>query len=125
MGTQSAEVQTLTAEVRVLMVGNRQVTLSVYRQLDEVKPEDIEPFGRVRLSHDAHGWIYVVGMGKSGDLVRAKASPWVYCAQLDFDLAPKDQWCFVGGDGDRRYKYPSPLNAAWSALPLIVLAGLR
>jgi hypothetical protein len=43
----TATVETLTAEVRVLMVGSRQVTLSVYGQLDEVGPEDIEPFGRV------------------------------------------------------------------------------
>jgi hypothetical protein len=31
-----AKVEVLTAEVRVLMVGSRQVTLSVYSQLDEV-----------------------------------------------------------------------------------------
>ena len=35
----------LTAEVRVLMVGNRQVTRSVYWQLDYVSPLGIEPFG--------------------------------------------------------------------------------
>lgn len=48
MGTATATVETLTAEVRVLMVGSRQVTLSVYRQLDSVDMWDMEPFGRVR-----------------------------------------------------------------------------
>jgi hypothetical protein len=50
--TQSATVETLTAEVRVLMVGSRQITLSVARQLDWVELEDMEPFGRVRLDAD-------------------------------------------------------------------------
>jgi hypothetical protein len=46
---QSARVDVLTAEVRVLMVGSRQVTLSVFRQLDTLWTTDqFEPFGRVR-----------------------------------------------------------------------------
>lgn len=53
-GAASATVETLTAEVRTLMVGNRQITLSVYRQLDREPYELIEPFGRVRDSQD-HG----------------------------------------------------------------------
>jgi hypothetical protein len=71
--TTVATVKTLTAEVRVLMVGNRQVTLSVYRQLDIVEQDDIEPFGRVNDSKDRGLW--VVGRSSSGDLVRAKAVP--------------------------------------------------
>jgi hypothetical protein len=51
-GSTQATVRTLTAEVKVLMVGNRQVTLSVYRQLDAVRPDQIEPFGRVSDSQD-------------------------------------------------------------------------
>lgn len=43
----TATVEVLTAEVRALMVGSRQVTLSVYRQLDLVSRERMEPFGRV------------------------------------------------------------------------------
>jgi hypothetical protein len=46
----TAEVEVLTAEVRVLMVGSRQITLSVARQLDRVHLLDVEPFGRVRLN---------------------------------------------------------------------------
>jgi hypothetical protein len=45
----TATVEVLTAEVRVLMVGSRQVTLSVARQLDWVERSELEPFGRVRL----------------------------------------------------------------------------
>jgi hypothetical protein len=65
-----ATVKTLTAEVRVLMVGNRQVTLSVYRQLDEVEPDELEPFGRVNDSKDRG--LSVVGRSQTtGELVRA------------------------------------------------------
>lgn len=48
--TNTATVETLTAEVRVLMVGNRQVTLSVAKQLDRVCYEHLEPFGRVEVA---------------------------------------------------------------------------
>lgn len=42
-------METLTAEVRVLMVGSRQVTLSVAKQLDRVAYEDMDPpLGRIR-----------------------------------------------------------------------------
>ena len=54
--TTTAHVEVLTAEVRVLMVGSRQVTLSVYRQLDHVRPGHIEPFGRVRDGAE-DGWV--------------------------------------------------------------------
>jgi len=47
--TSTATVETLTAEVRVLMVGSRQATLSVAKQLDRARYEDMEPMGRVRI----------------------------------------------------------------------------
>lgn len=50
-----ATVEVLTAEVRVLQVGRRQVTLSVVRQLDWANPADVEPFGRVRTGDDLPG----------------------------------------------------------------------
>jgi hypothetical protein len=88
----TALVTTLTAEVRVLMVGNRQVTLSVHRQLDWVKDDEIEPFGRV---HDksqsdlwGSGYVFVVGRDVStGALVKASRSkfPVVSLSQSDFD----------------------------------------
>lgn len=69
----TATVETLTAEVRVLMVGSRQVTLSVFGQLDEVEFEQIEPFGRVRPKNDNDGYIWLVGCDQgSGALVRAR-----------------------------------------------------
>ena len=40
-GTQTATVETLTAEVRVLMVGSRQITPSVVKQLDRVNYERV------------------------------------------------------------------------------------
>ncbi len=49
MASTTATVETLTAEVRVLMVGSRQVTLSVARQLDWCDLSEMEPFGRVRI----------------------------------------------------------------------------
>jgi hypothetical protein len=52
MTVAAARVDVLTAEVRALMVGSRQVTLSVYRQLDATAAEDCEPFGRVRDTRD-------------------------------------------------------------------------
>lgn len=76
MTEQSARVDVLTAEVRTLMVGSRQVTLSVYRQLDEVDEGDIEPFGRV---HDGKGIpLHVSLVGRhpgTGALVRAVHAP--------------------------------------------------
>jgi len=83
MTTTAARVELLTAEVRVLMVGSRQVTLSVYGQLDTVKPGEIEPFGRVRPRAADPGWIYVVGCSArradAGTLVRSARQS---CASL-------------------------------------------
>jgi hypothetical protein len=73
----TATVETLTAEVRVLIVDSRQVTLSVYGQLDEVPCTDIEPFGRVRPRDAEQGRVYIVGRDKeSGALVRSSAWIW-------------------------------------------------
>lgn len=71
-GSHTAEVTALTAEVRALMVGSRQVTLSVYRQLDWVgDDENFEPFGRVRDKFPSG--VEMVGRdGETGSLVRAR-----------------------------------------------------
>ena len=45
----TATVEVLMAEVRVLMVGSRQVTLSVAKQLDRCFLEQMTPMGRVRI----------------------------------------------------------------------------
>jgi hypothetical protein len=64
----SATVETLTAEVRVLMVGSRQVTLSVFRQLDWIDYDEIEPFGRV---NEGDGRVVVGKHTGTGVLARA------------------------------------------------------
>jgi hypothetical protein len=70
--SKTATVETLTAEVRVLMVGTRQVTLSVYGQLDFVEIDAMEPFGRVRPRDAQLDYIYLIGRHlESGSLVRA------------------------------------------------------
>lgn len=72
MTNHTATVEALTAEVRVLMVGSRQVTMSVYAQLDDVDPGQIEPFGRVMPKDAQTGYVHVIGKhAERGDLVRA------------------------------------------------------
>jgi hypothetical protein len=143
----SAHVDVLTAEVRALMIGNRQVTLSVYRQLDTVEPDEIEPFGRVRDSKDGYSELYVIGRHKEGGaLVRSScpqrierpgAPPRI---QNKYDEANRrwrrDITNRSHGDFMREVEQEQaewvrvniilhPNYASWSELPLIVLAGLR
>ena len=69
----TATVETLTAEVRVLMVGSRQITLSVYRQLDSVPIGRIDAFGRVRTKDVSSSSTELVGADiETGGLVRAR-----------------------------------------------------
>lgn len=75
--TQStATVETLTAEVRVLQVGNRQITMSVAKQLDVVDFMRIEAFGRVAISRRDEPCVVVIGRDSdSGALVCADVPP--------------------------------------------------
>jgi hypothetical protein len=66
-----ATVEVLTAEVRVLQVGRRQVTLSVVRQLDWANPADVEPFGRVRTGDSQQGRPEVIGSSGSNPVKSA------------------------------------------------------
>jgi hypothetical protein len=101
--TTTATVQTLTAEVRVLKVGSRQITQSVYWQLDPVEFDEIEPFGRVRTSNCSGNRIRMVGAHReTGELVRSSV------------IKP----------GYREASTAEQFAAA-KAQPLIVLAGLR
>jgi hypothetical protein len=52
--SKSPRVEVLTAEVRVLKVGNGQITRSMYRQLDVATFERFEPFGRVNDIESGH-----------------------------------------------------------------------
>jgi hypothetical protein len=150
-----ATVEVLTAEVRVLMVGSRQVTLSVARQLDIAAPDAIEPFGRVALGPEGTKRLDVIGRGiAAGALVRSNlARPsrwrcvWPHPGGGSVTICPAHRG---GGDNDPiaehfwegcRHLHRPPINKwdegdwtvgawagiwrAWQALPLIVLAGLR
>jgi hypothetical protein len=121
-GSKTATVETLTAEVRVLMVGSRQVTLSVYGQLDFTAPQIIEPFGRVRPKDAEEGYLYLVGRNPAGELVKARApvgteeimravlEPAEYAAWrhmgVCLDLISKQELCgrcsATGSDGDSK-----------------------
>ena len=46
--SESASVEVLSAEVRVLQVGSLQLTRSMYWQVDEAAPKQFQPFGRVK-----------------------------------------------------------------------------
>jgi hypothetical protein len=82
MTNHTATVEALTAEVRILMVGSRQVTMSVYGQLDHVNYDEIEPFGRVLPKDAQNGHVYVIGKrAGSGDLV----SSWLPCTEYDIE----------------------------------------
>lgn len=139
MSEQSARVDVLTAEVRALMVGRRQVTLSVYRQLDVVDPDEIEPFGRVRDGKDEDGLDLVEGIVFDRDLVArhgvhvvgrcvitgtlVRASVWDRRLRAGAPDYPNNVY------GRERWRTewiePDPHHVPWSCLPLIVLAGLR
>jgi hypothetical protein len=74
-GQHTATVEALTAEVRVLMVGSRQVTMSVYNQLDwaTIAELDGDPFGRVHPRDMDSGTLYLVGRhNHTGALVRCR-----------------------------------------------------
>ena len=81
---ESASVEVLSAEVRLLRVGNGQITRSMYRQLDEATPERFKPFGRVKdnkripkeLGKPKVGVLQLVGRDtKTGALVRYDVKP--------------------------------------------------
>lgn len=78
MSVNTANVETLTAEVRVLMVGSRQVTLSVARQLDyyELLYDDevleFTPFGRVRTGRKAEAYTRCDGSARGAEWLPIK-----------------------------------------------------
>jgi hypothetical protein len=70
-------IDTLTAEVHILKIGGRSVTTAIYKQLDFVDFDHIEPFGRVRhLYHHGGNVIEVIGRHKrTGALVCSTVRP--------------------------------------------------
>jgi hypothetical protein len=146
MSTRTATVEALTAEVRVLMVGSRQITLSVVRQLDRVAPDLIEPFGRVRAARQpALNEIEVVGSVDGILAYSTTAARSHHCAPQHFpgwcdehrelgagELEVADEWHAYRLPRDLweahywyTYTDSAELWAKWAELPLIVLAGLR
>ncbi len=103
----TATVETLTAEVRVLMVGNRQVTASVAKQLDHVALSELEIMGRVRIETCS-----TCGSGARFD-------------RFGFERGPAIHLIGVGPAGDLCLAAVRLKPGAEHSIPLIVLAGLR
>lgn len=136
--TDTATVETLTAKVRVMMMGNRQMTLSVVRQLDfyafGFEPEPWTPLGRVRTGRKMHAWVSC-DRNTSG----AKQTA---CGYAHFVQRPCDYEWIARGDNtgdlitvgyveDDIKVRQSKEDWTWREIgdiremPLIVLAGLR
>lgn len=75
--SESASVEVLSAEVRVLQVGSLQLTRSMYWQLDEAAPKKFQPFGRVKDNkRPLKDGVLLVGRdSRTGALVRCHALP--------------------------------------------------
>lgn len=129
MTSATATVEVLTAEVRVLMVGSRQVTLSVFAQLDSVPYQQVEPMGRVRY----HNETWLIGKHQqTGALVRTR--PEVYDALGPHGVStlvavatgadPYGGW--IAGQHYKPEQAKELLGEVYAmeAQPLIVLAGL-
>jgi hypothetical protein len=76
--TESASVKVLSAEIRVLQVGNGEITRSMYRQLDGVSLERFEASGRVKDNKvkSGEGVLQLVGRDtRTAALVRHDPQP--------------------------------------------------
>ena len=115
--TETATVEVLTAEVRVLQVGRRQITMSVYRQLDTVAPHRVAPFGRLNVADPDWTEVEVIG--------RHRADGTLVTARIDRSRphARHRQW--LTADERDEQEALDECAREWKALPLIVLAGLR
>jgi hypothetical protein len=143
----TATVEVLTAEVRALMVGSRQVTLSVFRQLDWAWWCEMIPMGRVNdeRSADSSTKLAIGRHVETGALVRAGMKDHRDVALTSEERDSYDAWRLDVNKSwqewrdagsrtfiQRRDPGPSPLESHWAAferdykaLPLIVLAGLK
>lgn len=150
-----ATVTALTATVQALMVGSRQVTLSVFNQLDIIAWSDLTPMGRV---HSREPGQWAVGVDPDGRLARAVLDPevshwhelraWLVMEKPALPAGLNSGYqrlaCIPGRQAHHRYEYryddavqteladiarrhgkELAASAAYDSLPLIVLAGLR
>lgn len=101
-------VEPLVAEVRVLVVGKRQVTGGMYKQLDYVTPDLIEPFGRVRSS--------VYAMPNAHFEVVGRHCETAYLVRSDAPVDPSWRHQIPPGSPDL-----SKVPPKWHDLPLIIL----
>jgi hypothetical protein len=119
---ETATVEVLAAEVRILQVGRRQVTLSVFKQLDVCVPNALVggTFGRVSHQDDDFHHRDIDDDGTwQGTLrcygacrLRGEWQTWVVGRHRDTGALVRC-WDWRGQDPE------------WEQLPLIVLAGLR
>jgi hypothetical protein len=107
-GSATATVETLAAEVRTLMVGSRQVTMSVAKQLDVVDLGLLDIFGRINLSGEAGIW--VIGAHKeTSALVKARArysvkrAAWIWLGDQPSELQ-RPQRCPRNHKPSRHYE---------------------
>lgn len=99
-------VETMTATIHVLKLGNRQITLGMFKQLDTVSSEHVEVMGRVN-----HRYADLIGRHKrTGELVRTS----VYRPERNGYVT---QEAFI--------EHHREINSYLKSLPLIVLGGAR
>jgi|SRR6516165_11764261 hypothetical protein len=114
-GIQTATVETLTAEVHVLKVGSRQITLSVAKQLDDVPYEDMEPMGRVRINRYSNYLAY----SKVVELIGRHRETGALVFSI-LRIFYGDEGCYYDEYGELDMNFEEAQK-----LPLIVLAGLK
>lgn len=125
-GPATARVEVLTAEVRTLVVGSRQVTMSVYSQLDRVSPDQIRAFGRVRPGRAFEpSWLYLIGADAAGNLVRSSLREGRSVAELRGLAARRRELLKKESPEGEAFEAIARMKEEFEALPLIVLAGLR
>jgi hypothetical protein len=132
-GTSAAAIRTLTAEVRVLMVGPRQITLAAFGQLDYAEPGQLELFGRVNPGPDEAqlGYMYLIGRHReTGALARCRvpATETAIQGHLLWEFrhqATNHSGAATETGHERQAGLLREQAAQLARLPLIVLAGLR
>lgn len=122
MTAKEATVEVLTAEVRVLMVGSRQVTLSVYKQLDvAILGREFEIFGRIRAGR------FAAATGYAKDVIEVVgARDGTLCASwLRRSGGLRAETSYVDPGGQLNHDVGEQVWDQLEEYPLIVLAGLR
>jgi hypothetical protein len=107
---ESASVEVLAAEVRMVQVGSHQLTRSMYWQLDEGAVRRFEPFGRVKDNKRRlkDGVLLVGRDSETGALVRYHAEPpdWSESEGTEEFAHWMSHWPKVHGRIDYSHGYP-------------------